>query len=246
MSAANNLFDREVPAPALRIGDLDAHYGHFQALFGIDLVVGEGETVAVIGANGAGKTTLLKAVMGQVTATGSVTLGESPVHDLRTDERVRRGVAMVPEGRRLFPSLSVAENLQVGAVRGREGTWTPDTVHDLFPHLAALRDRPAGALSGGEQQAVAIGRGLMANPDVLLLDEISLGLAPVVVERLYGALREIGKAGLTMVVVEQDVGQALRVAGRVHCLRAGRTVLTAAAAAVTTAMVTDAYFGGSA
>jgi branched-chain amino acid transport system ATP-binding protein len=231
---------------ALQVAGLVARYGHFQALFGIELVVAEGETLAVIGANGAGKTTLLKAVMGQVATEGSVTLGTTPLHRLRTDQRVRRGVTMVPEGRRLFASLSVAENLQVGAIKGRSGGWTVDAVQDLFPNLAALRDRPAGALSGGEQQAVAIGRGLMANPDVLLLDEISLGLAPVVVERLYDALAEIGRAGLAMVVVEQDVGQALRVAGRVLCLRAGRMVLSAPASEVTTDAVTDAYFGGGA
>ncbi len=231
---------------ALQIAGVNAYYGHFQALFGIDLVVGDGETLAIIGANGAGKTTLLRAVMGQVTADGEITLGDAPVRVLRTDERVRRGLSMVPEGRKLFPSLSVVENLQVGAVRGRQGSWTVDTVFDVFPALPRLRGRPVATLSGGEQQAVAIARGLMANPAVLLLDEISLGLAPIVVQRLYDALLTIGKAGLTMIIVEQDVGQALRVAARVQCLRAGRTVLSAPASAVTTDAVVDAYFGGAA
>lgn len=230
----------------LAVRDLSASYGHFQALSGIELTIASGETLAVIGANGAGKTTLLRAIVGSVTASGHVELDGQALGALRPHERVLRGISLVPEGRKLFPSLSVRENLLVGAVKGRSGPWTVDAVHDLFPNVAALRDRPAGALSGGEQQAVAIGRGLMANPTVLLLDEVSLGLAPVVVERLYAALGEIGAAGLTMVVVEQDVGQALKIAARVHCLRAGRTVLTGASTDVTAAAVTAAYFGGAA
>ncbi|GAA3224771.1 ABC transporter ATP-binding protein [Pseudonocardia petroleophila] len=228
---------------SLEVQGIDAVYGHFPALTDVSLSVATGETLAVIGANGAGKSTLLRAVVGQVSATGSVVLDGTRIDGLRPHERVRRGVSLVPEGRRLFPSLSVRENLRIGAVR--PGPWTVDAVHDLFPDLAALRDRPAGALSGGEQQAVAIGRGLMANPSVLLLDEVSLGLAPVVVERLYAALAQIGAAGMTMLVVEQDVGQALRIAARVHCLRAGRTVLTGASADVTPEAVTAAYFGAA-
>ncbi len=233
-------------ANTLHISGVNAYYGHFQALFGIDLVVADGETLAVIGANGAGKTTVLKAIMGQVATDGEMTFGDASLADLRTDERVRIGLTMVPEGRKLFPSLSVLENLQVGAVRGRRGPWSVDTVFDTFPGLPKLRRRPVATLSGGEQQAVAIARGLMANPALLLVDEISLGLAPIVVEQLYDVLLNIGKAGLTMVVVEQDVGQALRVAGRVLCLRAGRTVLSAPASEVTTEAVVDAYFGGPA
>ena len=245
-------------SPLLRIRDLDAHYGHFQALFGIDLDVGAGEAVAVIGANGAGKSTLLRAVAGLVRLPPSarIELDGVALHTLRPHQRVRSGVSLVPEGRRLFPSLTVEENLLVarsaGGARidtaslGAGGTWTLDAVYDLFPNVAALRHRPGGALSGGEQQAVAIGRGLMADPRVLLLDEVSLGLAPVVVDRLYAALATIAAAGMAMLVVEQDVGAALRLAGRVHCLRAGRTVLTAAAADVTSAAVTEAYFGAPA
>lgn len=234
-------------SPLLRIRDLEAHYGHFQALFGIDLDVGAGEAVAVIGANGAGKSTLLRAVAGLVRLppTARIELDGVALQALRPHQRVRSGVSLVPEGRRLFPSLTVEENLSV-ASRGAGGTWTLDAVYDLFPNVAALRRRPGGALSGGEQQAVAIGRGLMADPRVLLLDEVSLGLAPVVVDRLYAALATIAAAGMAMLVVEQDVGAALRLAGRVHCLRAGRTVLTAAAADVTSAAVTEAYFGASA
>ena len=233
-------------SPLLRIRDLDAHYGHFQALFGIDLDVDPGEAVAVIGANGAGKSTLLRAVAGLVRLPPSarIELDGVALHALRPHQRVRSGVSLVPEGRRLFPSLTVEENLAVARSAG--GNWTLDAVYDLFPNVAALRHRPGGALSGGEQQAVAIGRGLMADPRVLLLDEVSLGLAPVVVDRLYAALATIAGAGMAMLVVEQDVGAALRLAGRVHCLRAGRTVLTAAAADVTSAAVTEAYFGAPA
>jgi branched-chain amino acid transport system ATP-binding protein len=232
----------------LAVRDLDAYYGHFQALSGIALEVAEGEAVAVIGANGAGKSTLLKAIAGQVPVPpgAAVELAGEPVHHLPAHRRARLGISMVPEGRRLFPSLTVAENLLVAtAAAGGSGgrRWTLDEVYDLFPNVAGLRDRPGGALSGGEQQAVAIGRGLMAAPRVLLLDEVSLGLAPVVVERLYAALAEIAAAGMAMLVVEQDVGHALRLAERVLCLRAGRTVLAGPAAGVTAAAVTAAYFG---
>ncbi len=232
----------------LAVRDLDAYYGHFQALSGIDLQVEAGEAVAVIGANGAGKSTLLRAVAGLVAVppTSGIELDGASVTGLGAHRRARLGISLVPEGRRLFPSLSVQENLQVAATAAhgrRSGAWTLDAVYDLFPNVGRLRDRPGGALSGGEQQAVAIGRGLMANPRVLLLDEVSLGLAPVVVEQLYTALATIAGTGMAMLVVEQDVGAALRLAGRVLCLRAGRTVLAGAAAEVTAAAVTAAYFG---
>ncbi|WP_232664044.1 ABC transporter ATP-binding protein [Pseudonocardia sp. TRM90224] len=233
--------------PLLRLVDVDAWYGHFQALRGIDLTVHDGETVAVIGANGAGKTTLLRSVMGTVTLSpqSRVELAGVELGSRRPHERVREGVTLVPEGRKLFPSLTVRENLEIAATRAR-GRWDLDSVYDLFPNLPLLARRAAGSLSGGEQQAVAIGRGLVANPRVLMLDEVSLGLAPVVVERLYGALAEIASSGMTMLVVEQDVGQALRIAKTVLCLRAGATVLAAPAAEVTAAAVTAAYFGASA
>jgi branched-chain amino acid transport system ATP-binding protein len=242
----------------LAVRGLDAYYGHFQALSGIELEVAAGEAVAVIGANGAGKSTLLKAIVGLVPAAGAarVELAGSPVQALPAHRRARLGISLVPEGRKLFPSLSVRENLLVAASaadgvdasgEGSSGDgrrrWTLDEVYDLFPTVGRLRDRPGGALSGGEQQAVAIGRGLMAAPRVLLLDEVSLGLAPVVVEQLYAALATIAATGMAMLVVEQDVGAALRLAGRVLCLRAGRTVLAGAATEVTAAAVTAAYFG---
>ncbi|MEJ3657212.1 ABC transporter ATP-binding protein [Actinomycetes bacterium KLBMP 9759] len=237
--------------PLLRLAAVDAWYGHFQALRGIELTVHDGETVAVIGANGAGKSTLLRSVMGTVAVSprSRVELAGVELGPRRPHERVRAGVTLVPEGRKLFPSLTVRENLEIAATSighpRREG-WDLDAVYDLFPNLPPLARRAAGSLSGGEQQAVAIGRGLVANPRVLMLDEVSLGLAPVVVERLYGALAEIASTGMTMLVVEQDVGQALRIAETVLCLRAGATVLAAPAAEVTAEAVTAAYFGAGA
>jgi branched-chain amino acid transport system ATP-binding protein len=230
---------------SLVVEGLEARYDQFLALSGVDLAVGDGDVLAVIGANGAGKSTLLGALAGAVTATGRVVLDDEPLDGLRPHQRARRGIATVPEGRRLFPSLSVRENLLMGVVRGRTGRWTLDAVHELFPFVADLRDRPAGALSGGEQQAVAIGRALLSNPRVLLLDEVSLGLAPAVVGRLYRTLADVRGSGLAMIVVEQDVGQVLRLADRVLCLRSGRPVLDAPAAGVTTADVTAAYFGAA-
>ncbi|MCO1653594.1 ABC transporter ATP-binding protein [Pseudonocardia humida] len=235
----------------LRVRDLDAYYGHFQALSGIELDVDAGEAVAVIGANGAGKSTLLRAIAGLVAqpAGAHVELDGVELRGVPAHRRARMGVSLVPEGRKLFPSLTVRENLLIAASaaagRSRDGErrWSLDAVYDLFPNVGRLRDRPGGALSGGEQQAVAIGRGLMAEPRVLLLDEVSLGLAPVVVEQLYAALGTIAASGMAMLVVEQDVGAALRLAGRVLCLRAGRTALTGAASQVTAAAVTAAYFG---
>lgn len=230
---------------SLVVEGLEARYDQFLALSGVDLAVGDGDVLAVIGANGAGKSTLLGALAGAVTATGRVVLDDEPLDGLRPHQRARRGIATVPEGRRLFPSLSVRENLLMGVVRGRTGRWTLDAVHELFPFVADLRDRPAGALSGGEQQAVAIGRALLSNPRVLLLDEVSLGLAPAVVGRLYRTLADVRGSGLAMIVVEQDVGQVLRLADRVLCLRSGRPVLDAPADGVTTADVTAAYFGAA-
>jgi branched-chain amino acid transport system ATP-binding protein len=233
-----------VSPPLLAVEAVDAHHGHLQALFGVSLAVAEGETVAVIGANGAGKSTLLAVVAGALAASaGCVRFDGADLRGMPGHERVARGITLVPEGRRLFPSLSVEENLLVGAFRGRPGAWTLDRVYELFPLLRPLAGRSAATLSGGEQQAVAIGRGLMANPRLLLLDEVSLGLAPVVVRQLYGALDAIVASGCTVVVVEQDVGQALDVADRVCCLLEGRVSLSGVPADLDPEAVTDAYFG---
>ena len=228
----------------LEVDRVASFYGDFQALFEVSLQVAEGETVAVIGANGAGKSTLLRTVAGlQDRATGTVSFDGRPLDGVPTHRRLGLGIAMVPEGRRIFPSLTVEENLKVGAVRDRSGRWTVATVLELFPALADKGDRPGSLLSGGEQQMLAIGRALMANPRLLLLDEVSLGLAPLVVRRIYQALPEICAAGATVVVVEQDIGQALAAADRVYCLLEGRVALHGRPAELTREQITDAYFG---
>jgi len=226
---------------------LDAGYGDFQALFAVDLEVGEGEVVAVIGANGAGKSTLLKTVSGLIRAPReALRFAGEPIGGLRPGELARRGIAMVPEGRRLFPSLSVEENLLMGAQSGRRGPWNLGAVWRLFPMLRDRRAQPATSLSGGQQQMVAIGRALMANPRLLMCDEISLGLAPIVVKEIYDALPAIVAGGLTLVVVEQDVGLARLVSHRLYCLQEGRVTLRGASAEVTREDISRAYFGARA
>ena len=230
--------------PLLEVDRLASFYGDFQALFDVTLAVDEGETVAVIGANGAGKSTLLRTVAGlQDRATGTVAFDGRPLDGVPTHQRLGLGIAMVPEGRRIFPSLTDEENLKVGVVRGRSGRWDVASVLELFGALADKRGRPGSLLSGGEQQMLAIGRALMANPRLLLLDEVSLGLAPLVVRRIYETLPEICAAGATVVVVEQDVGQALAAADRVYCLLEGRVALQGRPAELTREQITDAYFG---
>jgi branched-chain amino acid transport system ATP-binding protein len=228
----------------LEVEGVDAHYGQLQALFGVDLAVDEGETVAMIGANGAGKSTLLNTIAGEMRPSqGTVAFAGTPLAGWSADRRVGLGIALVPEGRRLFPSLTLEENLLVGAHRGRRGPWNVARVLELFPFLDRLRRRQAAHLSGGEQQAVAIGRALMANPSLLLLDEVSLGLAPAVVRQVYAALPGILAEGTTVVVVEQDVGQALAVAAHVTCLLEGRVSLTGRPAELDRDRITAAYFG---
>ena len=227
----------------LEVTDLAVHYGDAQALDKITLRVDEGETLAVIGANGAGKSTLLKTIAGLLRpSAGTVTFAAQEVSRVPAHRRVRLGISLVPEGRRLFGSLRVVENLQVAARPGA-GPWDLARVYETFPLVAERRDRMAGSLSGGEQQAVAIGRSLMSNPRLLLLDEVSLGLAPVVIKQLYAVLPAITAAGTTVLVVEQDVRQALAVADRVHCLLEGRTTLEGPAGEVTAEEVSRAYFG---
>ena len=229
----------------LELADLSAGYGTFQALFGISLRIEEGQTFAVIGANGAGKSTLLRAVSGLITTPEEKVRFEGrPVGGLSAHKRVGLGISMVPEGRQVFPSLTVHENLLVGAHAKRPGPWNTDKVYELFPLLARLRDRQASGLSGGEQQAMVIGRGLMANPRLLLLDEVSLGLAPIVVQQLYQAMPAIVESGITIMLVEQDIGQAAAVADHVTCLLEGRVALAGRPADLTREQITVAYFGG--
>jgi branched-chain amino acid transport system ATP-binding protein len=230
--------------PLLTVTGLDVHYGDFQALYGVDVALVEGETLAVIGANGAGKSTFLKAVAGLVRpSAGEIVFDGRTVGDLPAYRRVPLGIALTPEGRRIFPSLTVEENLLMGAHSKRRGPWTLSTVYEAFPLVSDRRARLGAHLSGGEQQAVAIGRALMSNPRLLLLDEVSLGLAPVVVEQIYAVLPTIAEQGTTVLVVEQDVNQALKVADRVQCLLEGRTVLEGIPADLGRDQIASAYFG---
>lgn len=228
----------------LEVEELDQYYGDLQALYGISLSVDEGEIVAIIGANGAGKSTLLRTVAGMMpTSSGSVRFDGRSILDRPAYARVTDGISMVPEGRRIFPSLSVQENLMIGAFGRRPGTWNLGRVYELFPMLTRLAKRSASVLSGGEQQTVAIGRALMANPRLLLMDEISLGLAPIVVKDLYETVPVIAAAGTTLVIVEQDVGQALRIADRAYCFLEGRISLQGTASELGRDAIRAAYFG---
>jgi branched-chain amino acid transport system ATP-binding protein len=228
----------------LTVDELDCRYGLLQAVRGVSFDIAQGEIVALIGANGAGKTTLLRAIAGAHRPhSGRVTFDGADVTRLPAHKRVSLGIALVPEGRRLFPSLTVEENLRVAAVGKRRGRWNVQAVLDAFPLLQARRKMPAANLSGGEQQAVAIGRALMSNPRLLLLDEVSLGLAPVVVDAVYRSLANVISEGATVLLVEQDLTRALRVAGRVICMLEGRVVLEGAAQSLDRNRVIDAYFG---
>jgi branched-chain amino acid transport system ATP-binding protein len=224
---------------------LTAFYGDFQALYGIDLELNAGETLAIIGANGAGKSTFLKTITGLLPAEpGGIVLDGRPIGGLPPAEIVRLGISLVPEGRRLFPSLSVEENLRIGAYGRREaGYWTLERIYDLFPGLLERREAPSQTLSGGEQQMAAIGRALMSNPRVLLCDEISLGLAPVVIRRIYAALPRIKAQGASLILVEQDIVQALQVADRVYCFQEGRMSLAGRPAELDRERIHAAYFG---
>jgi branched-chain amino acid transport system ATP-binding protein len=228
----------------LELDDITSGYGRFQALFGINLRIEEGEAHAVIGANGAGKSTLLRTICGLIrTEPEKVRFDGRPIGQLPPHKRVGLGISYVPEGRWVFPSLTVNENLMVGAHSKRSGLWSSDKVYELFPLLSRLRQRQAFSLSGGEQQALAIGRGLMSNPRLLLLDEVSLGLAPVVVEKIYEAMPVIVESGTTVLLVEQDVAQAVKFADRITCLLEGRQVLEGSPDEISSDEIFSAYFG---
>ena len=233
-------------ASLLEIRDLTVHHGQLKALSGISLSIAEGEVYAIIGANGAGKTTLLRTIAGLHSPTsGSVVFDGKNVSGLRAEKRAHAGIVMVPEGRRLFPSLTLEENLKVGAAYARKGPWTIKRVYETFPFMAERRNQKTAQMSGGEQQQVAIGRALVANPRVLLLDELSLGLAPVIVQRIYDTLPQVLESGITVLLVEQDVSQARRVATRLQCLLEGRTTLEGRPEDFTPEQVEAAYFGAN-
>jgi len=228
----------------LAVESLTARHGLLEAVQGVSLAMDQGDVVALVGANGAGKTTLLRTIAGaHRPASGQITLDGQDVTRTRAHTRVQMGIALVPEGRRLFANLTVAENLQVAAGRSADGRWGVESVLDALPLLKPLRDRRAGALSGGEQQAAAIGRALMTNPRVLLIDELSLGLAPVAIDSVYETLRSVIADGMTVLLVDQDFTRAASVAGRVVCMLEGRFVLEGKGSELTREQITEAYFG---
>lgn len=228
----------------LAVSNLNLHHGLLHAVRDISFTVADGEVVALIGANGAGKTTLLRAIAGaQRPSSGGIILDGHDISRLSSHRRVALGIALVPEGRRLFGQMTVEENLMLGRMAGRVGPWSIEKVIETFPNLESRRRARAGTLSGGEQQATAIGRALMSNPSLLLLDEVSLGLSPIAVERLYASLAGLMQSGTTIVLVEQDLGRAMRVASRALCMLEGRIVLEGDTASLPRARITEAYFG---
>lgn len=228
----------------LTIEKLCAGYGDVQALFDISLTLEAGETVAIIGSNGAGKSTFLRSLAGLINnQPEAIHFNGQAIGNMAANQVVERGIALVPEGRKLFPSLSVEENLLIGAYSKRPGPWTLKRIYQLFPVLEKLRKRPGTALSGGQQQMVAIGRGLMANPQLLLCDEISLGLAPTTIKDIYAALPSIKADGTTVILVEQDINQALSVCDRFYCFQEGRVSLTGRPGEADKAQIKAAYFG---
>jgi branched-chain amino acid transport system ATP-binding protein len=228
----------------LSVEGLDVRHGLLQAVKDVSFAVGQGETVALVGANGAGKTTLLRAIAGaHLPSGGRIVFDATDVTAMPSYKRVGSGIALVPEGRRLFAQMTVEENLLLARSAGRPGAWTIDAVMETFPQLKRRRGAKAGNLSGGEQQATAIGRALMTNPEVLLLDEVSLGLSPIAVEQVYASLTSLIKSGTTCIIVEQDLNRAIAVADRVICMLEGRIVLEGRSAQLSREKITKAYFG---
>jgi len=230
--------------PILAMENVEAWYGDAKVLHGVSLSLKQGEVMALIGANGAGKSTLLKCICGLISKkTGTIRFRGETIGSLAANDIVKKGVAMVPEGRRLFPSLSVEENLLLGGSVKRDGPWSLAAIYDLFPVLRERRDTPSTSLSGGQQQMVAIGRALMSNPEVILLDELSLGLAPIIIKDIYELLPKIVGSGLSAILVEQDVTRALATANHFLCMQDGRISLEGAPDAFTRDQISAAYFG---
>lgn len=233
----------------LELHDVHVHYGKIEALKGISIGIAEGEIVTLIGANGAGKTTTLKTISGlRRVSSGKIVFKDRDITAMPGHRRVELGLCQAPEGRGIFPGMTVVENLEMGAYARRHRLSEDfERVYDLFPRLAERRDQAGGTLSGGEQQMLAIGRALMARPEVLLLDEPSMGLAPMLVSQIFSIITEINAQGTTVLLVEQNAAQALRRAHRAYVLETGRVVKTAAAAdLLDDASVRAAYLGGEA
>ena len=230
--------------PLLAVEGLSVFYDQFRAVDGIDLTVSAGEVVSIIGANGAGKSSLLKAIIGQADRIeGIIRYEGGDLAGSTTAEIAAGGIALVPEGRRLFPSLSVEENLQLGWEVGRRGEIGFDQVFGYFPVLKERRRQKARELSGGQQQMVALGRALLANPKLLLCDEISLGLAPLIIDQLYRLIPAIKQRGIGILVVEQDITRSLAVADRFYCLLEGKVTLAGRPGGTSWAIVMKHYFG---
>jgi branched-chain amino acid transport system ATP-binding protein len=228
----------------LEVRGVVVHHGQLKAVDDVSFTLNDREVLAMIGANGAGKSTLLRTIAGLHRATsGTIALDGRDLSKMSPHRRVRLGISLVPEGRRLFSSMTLEENLRVGAYHARKGPFTIDRIYELFDWMPERRRQRAWQLSGGEQQAVAIGRALVANPRILLLDELSLGLAPIVIERIYALVPDIVAHGVSILIVEQDVAQGVAVADRVHCLLEGRTSLTGVPADLTSEQIDHAYFG---
>ncbi|MCQ9422883.1 ABC transporter ATP-binding protein [Pseudomonas sp. LJDD11] len=221
-----------MPEALLQIRDLSVHYGAIEAVNALSLNVAEGEHVTLIGANGAGKTSTLKALTGLLTASaGTIHFDGQPLHNLGAHQRLQRGLAMVPEGRGVFARMSVLENLHTGAYLRRDTTAIADQIErilDWFPHLRRRLEQPAGLLSGGEQQMLALGRALMSRPRLLVLDEPSMGLAPVMVEKIFAVISEVCRSGMTLLLVEQNARLALQVTERGYVMDSGRITLQGA------------------
>ena len=228
----------------LEVHRLDARYGQLKAVKDVSFALSKGDILALVGANGAGKSTMLRAIAGAHMASGGhVLLNGANVMSKSPFQRVGLGLSLVPEGRKLFQDMSVEENLLLGGVSKRAGIWTVEKIFEAFPNLVKRRNARAGNLSGGEQQATAIGRALMSNPDVLMLDEISLGLSPAAVDLVYVAMQKLVDLGTTIVVVEQDLTRAMSFASRVICMLEGKIVLDRNSKGLNRDDVTDAYFG---
>ena len=233
-----------MPNKVLETKNLNAYYGDFQALFEVSIDLYEGEIIAIIGANGAGKSTFMRSVTGLIDRIDNeINYKGLSIKGLRADEIAKKGLAMVPEGRKLFPSLSVEENLLIGGQIKRLGPWELNTVYELFPDLYDKRNIPSNFLSGGQQQMAAIGRALMSNPDVILFDEISLGLAPIIIKSIYQNLPKVIQKGMSAIIVEQDISKALEISDRVYCLQEGRIALFGDSKKLTRQEISKAYFG---